>query len=125
MVPPMKSCTLAASLLLWAGGLPAGLAGAAAPAINVRPTFPALQTSGVVPITLSCTGAVTGNQTVAFGLPLPREFLADAANLGLESPEGGEIAADVTELARWRHLSDAAVDGRSVRSVLIAFHHDC
>ncbi len=82
------------------------------------------RSSGTVTVALECTAAAEPQRPVAFGLPFPRGFLADTAQVRLEAG-GEEVPADVTELARWRHFTRTAIDGRSIRSVLISFHHDC
>lgn len=99
----------------------AGLAAAAW--ANPQP-YAAPVASGTLPVTLECTRGVESPRVVAFGLPFPRGFLTDAAQVRLESA-GEEVPADVVELARWRHFTSSAIDGRSIRSVLISFRHDC
>lgn len=98
-----------------------GACGAAASAAEL---FPAPVAAGAVAVELVCAGASSDGQAVAFGMPFPRGFVADAERIRLEDAEG-ELAADVVELARWRHFSDPAIDGKSIRSVLISFRHDC
>ncbi len=58
-------------------------------------------------------------------MPFPRGFVNDVARVRVETTAGVEVPADATELARWRHFSDGAIDGRSLRSVLLSFRHDC
>jgi hypothetical protein len=87
--------------------------------------FPAVETAGTVPVEVQCASATSGRQTVSFGMPFPRGFVSDAALVRLETTAGTEIPIDVSVLAPWRHLRDAALDNTSVRSVLISFSHDC
>lgn len=75
-------------------------------------------------MTVQCGSGATGAQWVSLGVPFPRGFLTDARQLRVEAA-GAEVGADVTELARWRHLANAALDGTSIRSVLVTFSHDC
>jgi hypothetical protein len=98
---------------------------AAAAAVASPEPYAAPQAAGTVVATVQCAAGSGDAQAIGFGLPLPRGFLADSSRLRLETPEGREVAADVVELARWRHFSDAAIDGKSIRAVLIAFTHDC
>jgi hypothetical protein len=119
------------SIPRWPGVLLAlALAGQALPAAAADPAppaadpFPPVQASGTVPLRLACGAEATGPRIVAFGLPFPRGFAADAGRIRLEDT-AGEVAADVTELARWRHFNDPAIDGKSIRAVLITFRHDC
>lgn len=103
----------------------AALCAGAASAAGANPEpYVTSRTSGAVTVALECTTAAESQRPVAFGLPFPRGFLADAAQVRLESG-GEEVPADVTELARWRHFTSTAIDGRSIRSVLISFRHDC
>ena len=98
----------------------------AAPAAGALPEpYAAPQATGTVEATVHCAAGSGDAQAIGFGLPLPRGFLADSSRLRLETPEGREVAADVVELARWRHFSDTSIDGKSIRAVLIAFTHDC
>lgn len=89
------------------------------------PLFPPIAASGSVPVTVSCSAISAGPRKVSFGLPFPRGWLSDAAKVRLETPQGEEVKADASELARWRHVSNTAVDGQSIRSVLITFSQDC
>lgn len=95
-------------------------AGAAAP-----DPYPAPRAAGTVEVAVNCSAGAGDGQLLGFGMPFPRGFLTDASKLRLETPEGREVAADVVELARWRHFSDAAIDGKSIRAALVAFTHDC
>lgn len=55
---------------------------------------------------------------VAFGIPFPRNQVADIAQIRVTDAQGAEIAAHVRELARWRSLTPgASVD--SVRAALV------
>jgi hypothetical protein len=84
-----------------------------------------VEASGTLPVTLTCSPGTTGTQTVAFGVPFPRGFVTDVANVRVESATGVERAADAIELARWRHFRTPALDGTSIRSVLLVVRHDC
>ncbi len=79
---------------------------------------------GTVRVQVQCRDGAL-ERTVAFGMPFPRGALADARRLRLEDERGGEVGVDAIELARWRHFSDAAIDERSIRAVLLSFRHDC
>ena len=78
-----------------------------------------------VPIQVFCSAGVTGVQTVSFGLPLARGDLHDVNQISLQSGTGLATPVDASELARWRHLANAALDGQSIRAVLLSFAHDC
>lgn len=111
---------------LWCAGLgPVFVLLSATAAVASPEPYVAPQATGTVEVTVHCAAGGSDSQAIGFGLPLPRGFVADASRLRLETPDGREVAADVLELARWRHFSDAAVDGKSLRAVLIAFTHDC
>ncbi|HOA93678.1 MAG TPA: hypothetical protein PLP74_05985 [Quisquiliibacterium sp.] len=76
-------------------------------------------------VTAHCVGGIRGEQVLSFGLPFPRGRLTDATRVRIVSAQGSDVAADAQELARWRHLTDSARDGTSIRSVLVTFRHDC
>lgn len=78
-----------------------------------------------VDVTVHCADDVQGIQTVSFGLPFPRGQIDDAGRVHVAAISGAELPSDVSELARWRHLTDPARDGKSIRSVLVTFRHDC
>lgn len=90
-----------------------------APQPNMWPT---IEASGFIDIELVPQEGFTGSIPVAFGVPMPRGFLASLDNCRIETTGGTEIATDVAELARWRHLTDAAIDGASIRSVFVVFN---
>lgn len=102
------------------------LSGCSAAGAAAEPAGPyvAPETAGRATVELACGIGVTENQVVAFGMPFPRGFVAEAQRIRLEDASG-EVAADVIELARWRHFGDPAINGKSIRSVLITFRHDC
>ncbi|MGC4059331.1 MAG: InlB B-repeat-containing protein [Aquabacterium sp.] len=89
------------------------------------PLFPTVETSGVLPITVNCSADAAGVRKVAFGVPFPRGFLTSLSKVRLETEQGVEVAADTAELARWRHMSDTSIDGKSIRSVLVVFNQTC
>jgi hypothetical protein len=88
-------------------------------------SFPPAATAGTVPVSVSCSAISAGSRKVSFGMPFPRGWLSDAAQVRLETTQGQEVKADVSELGRWRHVTDASIDGRSIRSVLITFSQEC
>jgi hypothetical protein len=85
--------------------------------------FPVVQSSGTQAIEVHC-GRSPG-PVISFGMPFPRGFVTDSAQVRLETLTGTEIAADVVELLRWYDFSEPGVDGKSIRSVLVTFHPDC
>ncbi|MBD8526660.1 hypothetical protein [Pseudomarimonas arenosa] len=98
----------------------------AAPALAVEPFIAAAVPSGSIDVQLCPTEAVSAGvpHLVTFGLPLPRGSLAAA---GLSSVrvlrQGSEIAAFVDQLTPWRHRSDPAIDGQSVRVARIQLEY--
>jgi hypothetical protein len=102
----------------------AGCAGAQRPSDRANATHDAALRDSVE-ITTHCGAGIRGDQLVSFGLPFPRGRLTDAGRVRVLSAEGTEVATDAQELARWRHLTDPARDGTSIRSVLVTFRHDC
>lgn len=86
---------------------------------------PAQATDRSFTFSLACNAAASGARKVAFGVPFPRGYLTDASMVRIETPSGQEVAIDATELARWRHLSNAQIDGQSIRSVLVTLQHTC
>lgn len=93
-----------------------GTRGAITPGNTVRNTLD---------ITVHCELAAQGSQLVTFGLPFPRGRLVDPDHVRVTSVDGDDLPTDATELARWRHLTDPARDGTSIRAVLVSFRHDC
>lgn len=101
-------------------GAAAILTAPAPPSVLQPNMWPAVETSGTVDVDLYPSQGVSGSTVVAFCVPMPRGFLSSVANCRLETVSGAEIAADVSELLKWRHLTDPTIDGQSVRSVFIA-----
>jgi hypothetical protein len=99
------------------GGPPAGL----------RPFIAPAQPRGNVVVHLHPTeGVATGRATlVTFGLPLPRGSLtaAQLATVRVLDAAGQEIPAFVESLTPWRHATNAALDGASVRVARIQFRY--
>jgi hypothetical protein len=86
------------------------------------PFFAAAQTSGTVDVRLHPTEVVPLNTStlVTFGFPFPRGSITAAQlNTVRVTRNGNEVAAHVEQLTPWRHRSNAAVDGQSVRVALI------
>lgn len=106
-----------------------GAAPTPAPTVNapapLGPVFPAAEPSGAFNFDLNCNANSAGLRTVAFGVPFPRGFLSDATKVRVETTAGAEVPIDVSELARWRHTSNTAIDGQSIRSVLITLRQTC
>lgn len=90
----------------------------------VAPFLAAAAPSGSIDVKLCPTEAVTANSPhlVTFGLPLPRGSLT-AAQLGTVRlvKDGVEQALFVDQLTPWRHRSNAALDGTSVRVARLQF----
>ena len=84
-----------------------------------------MESSGATSVAVHCAAGTSGSTVVSFGMPFPRGFVTDANRVRVETSAGVEVAADATELARWRHFSNSAIDGQSIRSVLLSFRHDC
>ncbi len=92
------------------------------PALAVESFIAPPQTSGSIAVQLHATAAVSANTPVvaSFGVPFPRGSITQASLSQLRVRDGGtEIAAYVEGLTPWRHRSSAAVDGQSLRVVLI------
>lgn len=95
----------------------AGLAHAA-----VEPFFSPAVPVGSLAVRLHPTEAVApGNATlVTFGVPFPRGSLTAAQLSTLRVlKDGVEIPAHVEQLTPWRHRTNAAIDGQSVRVALV------
>lgn len=84
----------------------------------VEPFMAAPVPAGSLQVTLVPTEVVTpgSSRLVTFGVPFPRGSLTVAGLSTLRVLKGGvEIPAYVGELTPWRHRSNAALDGSSVR----------
>ena len=76
------------------------------------------QTSGTIDVVLAPTEVVTAGtpRLVTFGMPFPRESITSAGLSTVRVLRNGvEIPAHVAEMTPWRHRSNAAIDGQSVR----------
>jgi len=97
-----------------------------AAALAVEPFLAPAVPVGSVEVRLHPTeGIVPGTQVlVTFGLPLPRGSLS-AAQLSTVRVlrNGAELPAYVAQLTPWRHRSNAALDGASVRVARIQIVH--
>jgi hypothetical protein len=84
------------------------------------------QTSGSLTVTLHPTEAVGVGQStlVTFGVPFPRGSITAA---GLSTvrvlKNGAEVPAFVDQATPWRHATNAALNGASVRVARIQFRH--
>lgn len=86
-----------------------------------EPFFAPPLPAAAVAVDLHAMSAVANQPVVAsFGVPLPRGSLASGAVNTVRVLDGGnEIAAYVEALTPWRHRSNPAIDGASVRVVLV------
>jgi hypothetical protein len=103
------------------------LLGAIAPAVAIEPFIAPAVTQGEVEVRLHPTEGIGAGSTrlVTFGMPFPRGSITDA---GLSTVrvlrDGVEIPAFVESLTPWRHRSNAAIDGQSVRVARIQISHN-
>jgi len=91
-------------------------------AAAVEPFHASPQTSGSIDVTLHATAAVTANTPVvaSFGVPFPRGSISAATLEQLRVIDGSnEVAAWVEGLTPWRHRSNPAINGQSLRVVLV------
>lgn len=112
----MRRAVLAVSLLATS----AVAFGAAAP--FMAPPTP----TGTITVQLCPIEAVTPGvpHLVTFGLPLPRGSLTIAQLAGVRVLKGAvEVAAFVEQQTPWRHRSDTAIDGASVRVARIQIEY--
>src|SRR4030095_11839764 len=108
----------------WALPLACALAPPAAHAVD--PFQAPAQTSGTVAVKLYPTeGVATGvARRVTFGVPFTRGSLTPADVAQVRVLKGGvEIPAYVQAIAPWRHVSNPAIDGQSVRVVRIQINY--
>jgi hypothetical protein len=87
--------------------------------------FQVPERAGSVAVSATCSEGTGGPKWASFGMPFPRGALIDANQVLVKSATGEELPADVIELARWRHLTNVAIDGVSIRSVLVTFAVEC
>lgn len=94
----------------------------AAPLAAVESFHASPVTGGSIEVNLHATEVVSANTAVvaSFGVPFPRGSITAGglANLRVLSA-GIEVPAYVIELTPWRHRSNAAIDGQSVRIALV------
>ena len=92
-----------------------------------RPFFALPQASGQVQVKLYPTENVQlgVSQLVTFGLPFPRGSVTNSqlAAVRVLNTSGQEIPAYVEMLTPWRHATNAAVDGQSVRVARIQIRY--
>jgi Bacterial Ig domain/Putative binding domain, N-terminal len=108
----------------WTLALACVLAPAVAHAVD--PFQAPVQTSGTVAVKLYPTeGVATGvARRVTFGVPFTRGSLTTANVAKVRVLKGGvEIPAYVHAIAPWRHVSNPAIDGQSVRVVRIQINY--
>ncbi len=95
---------------------------ATGPLLAVEPFFTPAVPIGSIEVDLHATEVVVANTpTVAgFGVPFPRGSITGAGLASLRVLDGGvEIPAYVIELTPWRHRTNAAIDGQSLRVALV------
>jgi hypothetical protein len=88
----------------------------------VEPFMAPAMPSGQIEIDLHATEVVVANTPVVagFGVPFPRDSISEAGLATLRVFDGGvEIPAYVQQLTPWRHRTNAAIDGQSVRVALV------
>lgn len=92
-----------------------------------KPLLPDAQLAGSVDVRLHpIEGVPTGSaQLVTFGMPFPRGSITAAGltNVRVLDSKNREIPAFVEQLTPWRHLSNAALDGSSVRIARIQLRY--
>ena len=95
--------------------------------VALRPLLPATRSMGVTSVRLHPIEGVPAGQAqlVTFGLPFPRGSVtvAGLSKVGVLDAKGREIPAFVEQLTPWRHLSDATLDGASVRVARIQLRY--
>jgi hypothetical protein len=95
-------------------------------AAAIEPFFAPAVPSGSIEVRLHPTENVPLGVPVlvTFGVPFPRGSLAPAALNTVRVLDGGvEVPAHVEPLTPWRHRSNAALDGTSVRVALVQLRH--
>jgi hypothetical protein len=109
-------------LATWGVLLASGISGAAVP-----PFLAPAQSSGTMQVRLYPTEVVaTGTPVlVTFGVPFTRGSLAPAraSTIRVLDSGGQEIPAHVEVLTPWRHLTEPAIDGASIRFARVQIHH--
>ena len=112
-----SSVSIIAVLLLLAGSLCAQ---------TIQPFFAPAQPSGSMTVTLHPMENVTPGtaRLVTFGVPFTRGSMTAAGLATVRVLNGGaEIAAHVEAQTPWRHLTNASIDGQSVRVARVQIQH--
>lgn len=97
-----------------------------APAWAIEPFFAPAVPQGSIEVRLHPTeGVATGVPTlVSFGLPFPRGSITAAGLATVRVTRNGlELPAHVSEMTPWRHRTNAAIDGQSVRVARVQFSY--
>ncbi len=85
----------------------------------IKPLIAAAETYGIIDVRLHpVEGIAAGTQQLmTFGVPFPRDSITQAglSKLRVLTARGVEIPAFVEQLTPWRHTSNTALDGTSVR----------
>lgn len=95
-------------------------------AAGVPEFFAPAQPSGRIVVRLHPMENVTPgtNRLVTFGVPFPRGSVTVAGLATLRVLSGGtEVPAFVEQLTPWRHATNPAIDGQSVRVARVQIHH--
>lgn len=103
-------------------GLLVALCGWIVPAAAVEPYFAAPVPTGAIGVNLHATEVVVADTPVvaSFGVPFPRGSITAAGLSTLRVFDNGiEIPAYVQQLTPWRHRTNAAIDGQSVRVAVV------
>jgi hypothetical protein len=115
-VAATAAITILATLVAW----PQAASAAA------TPFFTPAASSGSLPVKLHPTqGVPTGSpKLVTFGVPLPRGSITVAGLSTVRVMRGGtELPAYVEQLTPWRHATNPALDGTSVRVMRIQLNY--
>ncbi len=92
-----------------------------------KPLMPGAETFGVIDVRLHPIEnvAIGTSQLVTFGIPFPRGSITAAglSKLRVLDSKGIEIPAYVEQLTPWRHITNAALDGTSVRIARIQIRY--
>lgn len=85
--------------------------------------FAPSQTAGLIPILICPTEGIAGSKLVTFGMPFTRGSATVAQLADVRLMNGAtEVAAHVEQLTPWRHFTNSAIDGQSVRVARIQFN---
>lgn len=84
--------------------------------------FAPAQPSGSVALSICPTEGITGSKLVTFGMPFTRGSVTEAQLANVRLMTGTtEVPAFVESLTPWRHFTDTAIDGQSVRVARVQF----